>query len=124
MELYHLIYTSVPAKLMNDHELQQLLNIAQEANQLYSVTGMLVCLPESYIQLIEGPRKHIKQLYENIQRDKRHLRVTTLREGSIEERFFPEWAMAFKKMNEHQAGQDIFSLQDDRVLQLFDIMER
>jgi len=117
MELYYLIYTSVPARPMNDAELYDLLAVAREANSRFEVTGMLLCLPESFTQLIEGPQAHIQQLYQNIQRDKRHFRVTTLREGPIDWRFFPDWAMAFKK--QHGA----LDLQDEKVLALFDIME-
>ena len=123
MDLYYLIYTSVPAKAMNDIELQELLSVAREANSRFDVTGLLIGLPESFIQLIEGPRANIEQLYQNIMVDKRHYRVTTLREGLIDERFFPDWAMAFKQRDTQQFYQEALSLHDNRVLQLFDIIE-
>jgi hypothetical protein len=123
MDLYYLIYTSVPAKAMNDIELQELLSVAREANSRFDVTGLLIGLPESFIQLIEGPRANIEQLYRNIMVDKRHYRVTTLREGHIDERFFPDWAMAFKQRDIQQFYQEALSLHDNKVLQLFDIIE-
>ena len=116
MDLYYLIYTSIPARPMNEAELQELLHVAREANSRFEITGMLICLPESFTQLIEGPKAHIEQLYDNIQQDKRHFRITTLREGPIRARFFPDWAMAFKQ-------QDMIGLKDEKVLQLFDILE-
>jgi hypothetical protein len=123
MNLYYFIYTSIPARPMNDAELQELLSIAREANVRFHVTGMLIGLPESFIQLIEGPRAAIEQLYRNIQQDKRHFRVTTLREGPIEQRFFPDWAMAFKKQDTSETDADILSLHDEKVLQLFDLLD-
>jgi hypothetical protein len=123
MDLYYLIYTSVPARPMKDAELQELLSIAREANSRFNVTGMLICLSESFIQLIEGPKQHIEQLYQNIQQDTRHLRVTTLREGPNDRRFFPDWTMAFKKRDDDAASNDILSLDDQRILQLFDILD-
>lgn len=124
MDLYYLIYTSVPARPMDDTELEELLRISREANGRFDVTGILISLPESFTQLIEGPKARIEQLYVNIQKDKRHFRVTTLREGSISQRFFPDWAMAFKKHNIQEFNGNVLSLQDDKVLQLFDILEK
>jgi hypothetical protein len=123
MDLYYLIYTSVPARPLKDDELQELLRIAREANMRFEITGMLICLPESFIQLIEGPMAHIEQLYQNIQKDRRHLRVTTLREGLVNQRFFPGWAMALKEQDTSHSYVDVLSLQDQKVLQLFDILE-
>lgn len=123
MELYYLIYTSTPARRLDDAELQKLLDVSREANSRFGVTGMLICLPDSYIQLIEGPKAHIIQLYENIQLDQRHFRVTTLREGTIEKRFFPDWSMAYKRPDPTTNRHGILSLQDDKVLRLFDVME-
>ncbi|QEC74688.1 BLUF domain-containing protein [Mucilaginibacter ginsenosidivorax] len=123
MDLYYLIYTSVPVRPMNEPELQDLLRVAREANSRFDVTGLLISLPESFIQLIEGPRANIEQLYLNIMADKRHYGVTTLREGLIDKRFFPDWAMAFKSHDTRQCYQKALSLHDDKVLQLFDIIE-
>jgi hypothetical protein len=123
MDLYYLIYTSTPAKVLTDAELHKLLHTSRQENSRFEVTGMLICLPESYIQLIEGPKPHIDQLYQNIRQDKRHFRVTTLNEGSIDRRFFPDWAMALKKPNPNATDADVLTLDDERVLQLFDILE-
>lgn len=123
MDLYYLIYTSIPARPMTDAELQLLLNVAREANIRFNVTGMLICLPETFIQLIEGPKAHIEQLYYNIQKDKRHFRVVTLRESATNRRFFPDWAMAFKKADDHFENGNALDLDDTKVFQLFDILE-
>lgn len=123
MNLYYYIYTSTPAKMLTEAELQELMEVAREANSRFEVTGMLICLPESYIQLIEGPKFHIEQLYQNIQQDKRHLRVTTLRQASIETRFFADWAMAFKRSDPNIMSLDVLNLDAERVLQLFDILD-
>jgi hypothetical protein len=123
MDLYYLIYTSTPAKILTEAELHDLLHTSRQENSRFEVTGMLICLPESYIQLIEGPKTHIEQLFHNIQQDKRHLRVTTLREAPIDNRFFPDWAMAFKRSDPTITGSDVLNLDAERVLQLFDILD-
>lgn len=123
MNLYYLIYTSTPAKIITEAELHELLQVSREANVRFNVTGILICLPESYIQLIEGPKDYIEQLYQNIQQDKRHLRVTLLQEDLIENRFFPDWTMAFKKSDATIKRSDVLNLDAERVLQLFDILD-
>ncbi|UEG52133.1 BLUF domain-containing protein [Mucilaginibacter daejeonensis] len=123
MDLYYLIYTSSPAKPMDDDSLLELLTTSREANSRFGITGMLIYLPDNFIQLIEGPKDHIIQLYHNIQRDKKHYRVTSLQEGPITERFFPDWAMAFENKQASDLGNAQLSLQDERVLELFGIME-
>jgi hypothetical protein len=123
MELYHIIYTSTPIRQLNDEELKELLHVSREANIRFQVTGMLICLADSYTQLIEGPKQHIEQLFNNIKRDKRHWQVTTLREGTIVSRFFPDWAMAFEKHNSTIAEQGLVGTTDEKVLKLFTIIE-
>lgn len=122
MELYYLVYTSSPAKAMDDAALQELLALSRNANAHFSITGMLLYFPDSFIQLIEGPKAHLEQLYKNIQQDKRHFRVTTLREGPITRRFFPDWAMAFEQQDS-AAHIDALSLNDERVMALLNVLE-
>jgi hypothetical protein len=123
MDLYHLVYTSSPAKVFDDSALEELLTMSREANSRFDVTGVLMYLPDSFIQLIEGPKQHITRLYANIKRDKRHLRVTTLREGPITDRFFSDWAMAFQRTATFKSPIDPLTLQDEKVLRLFGILE-
>ncbi|MFD0763282.1 BLUF domain-containing protein [Mucilaginibacter lutimaris] len=123
MNLYYTVYVSTPTRTLDDDGLRELLKVSRDLNSRFDVTGMLICLPENYIQLIEGPKPHIDQLYNNIQRDKRHMRVTTLREGPIEQRYFPDWAMALKESPSMTVAQGLVNLEDDKVLQLFNILE-
>lgn len=125
MNPYHLIYSSVPTKTLNDAELEMLLAICREENKKHDVTGMLVCFADNYIQLIEGPEEAITRLYQNIVIDARHERVITLKEGYIKERFFPDWAMGFDKdkytLNDYR---NTLHLLDDDISILLDILYR
>ena len=123
MELYHFIYTSNPARRMTDTAMQNLLEVSREANTRFEVTGLLVCLTDCYIQLIEGPKTHVEQLYQNIQRDQRHLRVTKLCEGALTSRYYPGWAMAYQKQAIASGDRCSLSFADEQVLQLFEIID-
>ncbi|BAU52099.1 BLUF domain-containing protein [Mucilaginibacter gotjawali] len=125
MSLYYLIYSSIPTRILNDAELEQLLATSRAENKNHRVTGMLVCLADSYIQLIEGAEEAIKRLYQNIVKDARHEQVVTLMEGPVSVRFFPDWAMGFDKDKYTLSDySNTFHLLDDDLSKLLDILYR
>jgi hypothetical protein len=123
-DLYYIIYSSTPAKKSGAADIENILVTARAENKRYNVTGMLVCLPDNYIQLIEGPQATINQLYQNIEQDPRHYRVTILKHGALAQRYFPDWAMAYdttlSNVTDTEASLEITS---DKVCQLFDILD-
>lgn len=123
--MYYIIYSSRPTKALNDAELEELLAVSRTENKNYQVTGMLVCMSDSYIQLIEGYEEPIKRLYQNIVNDTRHDHVITLKEGQISKRFFPDWAMGFDKDKYSLTDySNTFHLLDDDLSKLLDILYR
>jgi len=125
MDLYYIIYSSQPTKILNDAELELLLTTSRTENKNHQVTGMLVCLSDSYIQLIEGYEESIQKLYRNIVNDTRHEHVITLKEGQISKRFFPDWAMGFDKDKYSLIDySNTFHLLDDDLSKLLDILYR
>lgn len=124
MKYFYLIYCSLPSSKMNEGEIEQLLAVARRENNLRNITGMLLCLPEMYIQLIEGSETHVRQLYSNILKDQRHYNVIKLKEGLIEKRFFPQWSMGYDKKNiELKDSEGSFNISDDKVFELFQILD-
>lgn len=123
MSHFFLIYSSVPSRVLTDKEVEDLLTVSRKENEIHNITGMLLCLPETYIQLIEGPENEIRQLYQNLIKDRRHHKVITLKEGIIEKRFFPDWSMGYDKRNisvKNQHG--AFDFSEEKVFELFDIL--
>ncbi|WP_207536186.1 BLUF domain-containing protein [Desertivirga arenae] len=124
MSLYHLIYSSTPTRNLSDQELQDLLDVARAANAQNEVTGMLVCFDTMYLQLIEGKEDKIKQLYQNLLRDARHYNVQTLREGPVNDRFFPDWSMGFEKketnLETKEASFEVFTEKSITLLSIID----
>ena len=121
MNLYFLIYSSVPLRKLTDDELALLLAGAKNHNQSVNITGVLLCLPDMYLQLLEGPKAQVETLYKKIVQDKRHKRVTIVQEGIIPFRFFPHWHMAFetdKKVFLDKGVIDICSPQSIRLLEI------
>ena len=122
MELYYIIYSSRPVRILNDEEIEDLLSAARRENEAYGVTGMLLCFNDMYIQLIEGTKAAITQLYSNIKNDMRHTRIFTLQEGNIENRFFQDWSMGFDKddrtLDESKSSFDLSDPQSSKLLEI------
>ncbi|NML17683.1 BLUF domain-containing protein [Azohydromonas caseinilytica] len=95
MALYQVIYLSmVSGEAPTRAELQSLLEESVRHNEAAGITGLLLYAHGGFMQLVEGKEAAVKALYARIREDERHCRITKLLEGPIEERSFPEWAMA------------------------------
>lgn len=101
--LKYLSYISKQAHSLSDAEMQQLLINCRKNNEAASVTGLLIHYQGSFVQFLEGPEKEIEPLFQKITKDSRHYDVTELDAGFIENRQFPEWTMAFKKLDSPEA---------------------
>ena len=70
-----------------------ILSTARVRNAQLDITGALVCRPDVYLQLLEGPTGQVENLYRKIEQDDRHVEVKLLVRSKIEDRLFPNWAM-------------------------------
>ena len=93
--LYTLGYASTQTKPLGTAGLIGLLNEAREFNQKHEISGLLLHKDDSFLQVIEGRKRDVLELYERIQQDGRHQRVETLFEDYIEDREFSDWQMGF-----------------------------
>ena len=114
MILYHLLYISTATDYQSDTQLAALLEEAVTANLQYQVTGMLLYCEGDFMQLIEGKKSDIIQLYDNICRDERNFENEVLVEEPIAERHFVDWSMGFKQFSkeEYQIHNQGFDLKD------------
>ena len=96
--MYHLIYTSHAVSPLSQHELIDLLAESRTFNAANHITGMLLYLRGKFIQVLEGEKKVVTELYERIQVDPRHEKVMTVIEGNSPIRFFKNWSMGFKQL--------------------------
>jgi hypothetical protein len=93
--LFHLIYVSSSNGLMNEEQLSDLLESIRPLNEKHSITGMLLYQEGNIMQIIEGEKKSITQLFRNIQSDHRHTRIIKLIEEPISSRNFSDWTMSY-----------------------------
>ena len=92
MAMQQLIYASRPFGY-DASILAGILSVARVRNAQNDITGALICRPDVYLQLLEGPVGKVERLLERISRDDRHTEVRVLVRARIEDGLFPEWAM-------------------------------
>jgi hypothetical protein len=78
-------------------------------NRTQGVTGALLFNRECFAQVLEGPRISVENVFERIQRDRRHGQVTVVDNGWADRRDFPNWAMAHVQPSSDQQAAGIAS---------------
>lgn len=113
--IYYLVYISAASHLYSDAELSQILLTSQVNNERKDITGILLYHEGSLLQVLEGDKETVTELYLKIKQDERHNNVIQMTGGFCEERNFPDWSMGFKSVNssdweEYSAYLDLNSL--------------
>ena len=92
MKLMQLVYCSQPFGYSLEI-LSAILVSSRANNRKNDITGALICRSDIFLQLLEGPEQQVKNTYEAIQNDDRHVNVYHLIDQNVEKRLFPAWAM-------------------------------
>src|SRR6187402_1384571 len=100
--MFFIIYTSYATIDFNDDLLKSLLIQLRDRNKRMNITGMLFYFDSTFIQLIEGDKNAVKLLYQDICNDTRHKNVVTLKQGEIANRYYADWSMGFKSINNNE----------------------
>ena len=95
--LFQLTYKSEVEPDLDILDIQNILNTARTFNASENITGCLIYTTANFIQILEGERGVVRDLFERIQKDDRHFNVQLIDEGAAEHRSFPNWAMAYLK---------------------------
>jgi len=94
----YITYISYMPNYTNE-DLLLLIDIFQQNNLLYNITGILLYNQGNVIQYIEGDKEHVTKLFNNILNDNRHIQIIKLLQNKITVRNFPNWTMSFIECN-------------------------
>ena len=99
--LVRLMYASRAADLVEAHTLATILKRSKEKNTATGITGVLCFCANAriFLQVLEGSRKAVSQLYNRIAQDPRHCDVELLSFAEIGERNFSSWSMGQVNMS-------------------------
>jgi hypothetical protein len=84
---------------MSDDELIALLEQSREKNLDLGVTGMLLYKSGNFMQMLEGEKEVVLELYETIRHDDRHRNVINIIGDAVKHRSFEHWSMGFYNMD-------------------------
>jgi hypothetical protein len=91
--LVRCLYASRPVKPAPADLLDRILEQSRRNNPPRGITGLLCYTSDVFVQVIEGGRNEVCELFTSIVRDERHFHVRLLSYEEIGERRFPGWSM-------------------------------
>ncbi len=91
--LVRLLYVSRSVKPITTADVEALLAQCRKNNPHSGITGVLCFSEQYYLQVIEGGRRAVNELYNHIAKDARHSEVTTLHYEEVTERLYGSWTM-------------------------------
>ena len=103
--LISLIYASRSTECFHEHEIPDLLQQVRIANAKQEITGMLLYICGSFLQVLEGQPEMVDAVFSRIQRDQRHAKLRLMARESIPERAFEGWTMMHKTLDPVEAGE-------------------
>jgi hypothetical protein len=91
--LVRLLYASRSAAPLQAQVIDAILAQSRDHNPKLGITGMLCYSDDLFLQVLEGGRDEVCELYNTIVRDDRHTNVRLLSFEEIAERRFGSWTM-------------------------------
>jgi len=114
-----LIYISTAIDSIQNSDIDDIVATAERVNEMQSITGVLMFNGLNFLQLLEGPRSNVENIFNRILTDRRHVSVTTVLSEAAQMRIFPDWQMAARRTPALDGDHEFKNL---RVMT--DVMER
>jgi hypothetical protein len=93
--VYQLIYVSDKKNTFVPSDVDCILSSARKKNEKHGITGLLVELPQHFIQIIEGNQDKVEFIFKLISEDTRHHNLRVLLAKNTRAREIESWAMGF-----------------------------
>lgn len=91
--LVRLLYVSKAVDHQSENHTEAILASSRDHNVSKGITGILCYGGGIFLQAIEGGRKQVNELYNQLVQDKRHQEVVLLHYEEIKQRRFSGWTM-------------------------------
>ena len=102
--VFQLIYTCALRDHVGVSELDKIAEVSRIRNMTTGVTGIIFCKDGSVLQVLEGEKTIIENLYEKISKDARISNPLVLIRREVPKREFPNWSMGYKNADEDLAS--------------------
>jgi hypothetical protein len=91
--LVQLLYASRTDPKSSAQHIQSIMEQSRRNNPPRGITGILCCSGDTFLQVLEGGRSAVNDIYNRITNDPRHMQVELLYYAEITERSFGNWTM-------------------------------
>ena len=98
--MIRLAYISKQTVPLSTDEIKRILQQSIRNNASKSITGMLLFYNGTFLQILEGNEKSIKDLYEALELDSRHKDLAVVYKKEIDDPSFTSWSMGFVDVEE------------------------
>jgi hypothetical protein len=122
--MIQLTYTSLASANFGMSDIQEIMRKAEKFNGENEITGCLLLYNRRFIQILEGEKEIIENLYSKIKQDKKHSNVNLLGTNETSTRIFPKWVMAFKEINDSHLGQLTGTLFEENLIGFSEITKK
>jgi hypothetical protein len=114
--MFQLVYVSTASWSMSNSDLNVILEQSRRNNRRLGITGMLLHLDHGFLQVLEGPKEAVLEIFSNIERDLRHIGVRVLVQHDVSERLFGDWSMGFEKLSStNPRDADVFEITREAI---------
>lgn len=102
MDEHCTVYFSQSAWPFNEADLSVILQRSRQCNLVAGISGALLYVQGSIIQVLEGEAEAVETLFNRIQLDTRHTNVRRVMNRPITQRLFPQWTMGYETVTSRQ----------------------
>lgn len=99
MSLVQAVYYSSARHSLTDLELGQIMEVSVRRNLASGITGMLLYLDGSFMQVLEGESAAVAETLIRIERDPRHTDIIVIHNAPLAAREFGQWSMGFRSLS-------------------------
>ncbi|MEQ8904771.1 BLUF domain-containing protein [Ekhidna sp.] len=114
--MYELVYHSKARSRINKSDITDILEISRANNKKYSITGCLIYFGKKFIQILEGDKSAVHNIYSKIEQDNRHFEVTLFYHGPKMNREFKKWSMGYFE-GDNSIMQTKFGISENALLE-------
>jgi hypothetical protein len=91
-----IVYFSTSVRPFENEDILNILHQSRQHNAQADISGMLLYMRGNIIQVLEGDKQAVLDLFGRIETDHRHTNVACVLNKPIEERLFADWNMGYQ----------------------------
>ena len=97
-----IVYFSKSVESFDENDLRIILQKSHQNNSRMGITGVLLYVRGSIIQVLEGEKTAVETLYNRIEQDSRHTNVDQVLSRPVAQRLFGSWSMGYETITNRQ----------------------